>query len=74
MGIKSKFLDNPSDHSLKGITPPTREGALNTSQLHAQGVDPNRTMKPDHSVHDLDGLTPTSKYYDRIRAEEASAD
>jgi len=74
MAIKTKFLNNPSIHSLKGETPATREGALKTSQLHAQGVDPNRTMKPDHSVHDLDGLTPTSKYYDRVRAEEASAD
>lgn len=73
MGIKSKFLDNPSIHSLNGDTPATREGALKTSQLHAQGVDPNRTMKADHSVHDLDGLTPSVKYIDKITAEEAKA-
>lgn len=73
MGIKSKFLDNPSIHSLNGDTPATREGALKTSQLHAQGVDPNRTMKADHSVHDLDGLTPEVNYTDRITAAEAKS-
>ncbi len=26
-------------------------------------------MKPGHSIHDLDGATP-SKYFDRITAEE----
>ena len=63
MGIKTSFESNPSIHSLGGVTPPTREGAKKTSQLHAQGVDPNRTMKPDHSIHDLDGLT-QEKYLD----------
>ena len=62
MGIKSTFEESPSIHSLKGLTPPTREGALNTSQLHAQGVNPTK-MKPEHSIHDLDGSTP-SKYLD----------
>jgi len=62
MGIKKSFEKNPSSFSLKGLTPSTREGALPTSQLHAQG-ETTSTIKPDHSVHDLDGLTP-SKYLD----------
>ena len=73
MAIKTKFLNNPSIHSLKGEIPATREGALKTSQLHAQGVDPNRTMKADHSVHDLNGLTPEVSYTDRITAAEAKS-
>lgn len=47
---------------LKGVTPETREGALTTSQLHAQGAAPT-SVKPDHSIHDLDGATP-DKYLD----------
>ena len=58
MGIKKSFESNPSQHSLGGITPAVREGALTTSELHAQGIDPNKIMKPNHSVHDFDGLTP----------------
>ena len=58
MGIKSSFESNPSQHSLGGVTPPIREGALTTSELHAQGIDPNKVMKPDHSIHDFDGLAP----------------
>ena len=46
---------------LKGATPAKREGALNTSQLHAQEVDPT-IMKAGHSVHDLDGKVPSSNY------------
>lgn len=51
-----------SIHGLKGATPATREGALSTSQLHAQGATPT-TVKPEHSIHDLDGTTP-DKYLD----------
>lgn len=47
---------------LKGATPATRENALPSSQLHAQGAAPS-TVKPDHSIHDLDGATP-DKYLD----------
>lgn len=47
---------------LQGTTPATREGALTTSQLHAQGAAPT-TVQPDHSIHDLDGATP-EKYLD----------
>ena len=68
MGIKKSFESNPSQFSLGGVTPETREGALRTSQLHAQGNTPT-VMKPGHSIHDLDGATP-SKYFDRITAEE----
>ena len=73
MAIKTKFLNNPSIHSLKGERPATREGALNTSQLHAQGVDPNRTMKANHSVHDLNGLTHGVNYTDTIKTAEAKS-
>ena len=60
MGI----LKNPlqSNLGLKGETPDPRAGALSTSQLHAQGNAPS-SLKADHSVHDLDGLTP-EKYLD----------
>lgn len=58
MGIKKSFESSPSQFSLGGNTPNIREGALKSSQLHAQGVDPNKIMKPDHSIHDLDGLAP----------------
>lgn len=51
-----------SNLGLKGATPGTREGALPTSQLHAQGVAPT-TVKGEHSIHDLDGATP-DKYLD----------
>lgn len=51
-----------SVHGLKGSTPSTREGALSTSQLHAQGARPTN-MKPEHSVYDLDGKT-QDKYLD----------
>lgn len=51
-----------SIHGLKGATPATREGALTTSQLHAQESNPS-IMKSEHSVYDLDGKTP-SKYLD----------
>lgn len=47
---------------LKGSTPATRENALATSQLHAQGVAPT-TMKAGHSVYDLDGAN-QDKYLD----------
>jgi len=47
---------------LKGVTPATRENALTTSQLHAQGSAP-AALKPGHSKYDLDGLTP-DKYSD----------
>jgi hypothetical protein len=47
---------------LKGSTPSTREGALSTSQVHAQGANPSK-MKAEHSVYDLDGKT-QPKYSD----------
>ena len=56
MGIKSSFESNPSQFSLGGVTPPIREGASKNSELHAQGIDPNKVMKPNHSIHDYDGL------------------
>jgi hypothetical protein len=48
--------------SLKGEKPAIRDGALNTSDLHAQGSQPSN-MKAEHSIHDLDGATPP-KYLD----------
>jgi hypothetical protein len=48
----------------KGVTPATREDALTTSQLHAQGAAP-ASIKPDHSIYDLDGLTP-EKYSNNL--------
>ena len=60
MGILKNQLD--SNLSLKGLTPETREGALGTSELHAQGVAP-ASLKANHSLYDLDGKTP-DKYLD----------
>jgi len=59
MGILKNQLQ--SNLGLKGSTPDTREGALSTSQIHAQGTPAE--LKADHSVHDLDGKTP-EKYLD----------
>lgn len=47
---------------LKGDTPALRQGALSTSQLHAQETNPT-IMKAEHSVFDLDGKT-QEKYLD----------
>lgn len=60
MGIFKNQLQ--SNLGLKGATPDTREGALKTSQIHAQGNAPAE-LKSDHSIHDLDGITP-EKYLD----------
>lgn len=43
---------------LKGQTPKTRAGALETSTLHSE-------IKPENSIHDLDGSTP-NKYTDNL--------
>ena len=43
---------------LKGETPSTREGANPKSELHAQEPYPPGNMKQEHSVHDLNGLSP----------------
>jgi len=51
-----------SIHGLKGSTPATREGALTTSQLHAQKINPT-IMKAEHSIYDLDGAN-QPKYLD----------
>jgi hypothetical protein len=59
MGILKNQLN--SNLGLKGATPDLRAGALNTSELHAQGKP--ASLKADHSVHDLDGKTP-EKYLD----------
>ena len=61
-GILNDQLSN-SRLGLKGATPEKREGALDTSQLHAQEVNPT-IMKAGHSVHDLDGKVPSSNYRD----------
>ena len=53
MGILTDQLAQ-SKLGLKGSTPSVREGALQTSKLHAQGT----SMLPGHSIHDLDGLKP----------------
>lgn len=45
---------------LKGKTPPTRNGALSTSQLHAQGAGADYSVLAKHSIHDLDGKTPNA--------------
>ena len=60
-----------SIHDFDGLAPAVREGALNTSQLHAQGEDGSRTINPDHSIHDLDGISPSQTYTDIITAEES---
>ena len=46
--------------SIKGKTPATREGALSTSQIHAQGAGAEYSTLTKHSIHDLDGKTPKS--------------
>jgi hypothetical protein len=48
-----------SNLGLKGTKPETREDALSTSQLHAQGSAP-AAMKGEHSVFDLDGKKPAT--------------
>ncbi len=48
MAIKTKFLNNPSIHSLKGERPATREGALNHYQLPTNGVAHKKHMKDGH--------------------------
>jgi len=50
-----------SNLGLKGNTPPLRDGALPTSQLHAQELNPT-IMKADHSIHDYDGKRPDHAY------------
>ena len=55
MGLLEKI--GSSILGLKGETPSTRDGAIPESQLHAQGVNPSK-VKQEHSVHDLNGLTP----------------
>tara|TARA_A100001201_G_scaffold27427_2_gene30126 strand:+ start:8048 stop:8242 length:195 start_codon:yes stop_codon:yes gene_type:complete len=57
MGILKSFNTQPSRHSLKGETPDIRDGALKTSQLHAQGTNPAK-VKAGASELDLDGKTP----------------
>jgi len=47
-----------SDLGFKGETPAYRKGVDNTSQLHAQEINPT-VLKAKHSNFDLDGLTPT---------------
>lgn len=59
MGLLDKLAE--SKFGLKGVQPEIREGALPTSQLHAQGT----AMKPDHSKFDLDGAD-QDKYKDLV--------
>ena len=62
VNLKFKTSAGHSQFDLDGATPATRENALATSQLHAQGVNPT-SMKAGHSVHDLDGAN-QAKYLD----------
>lgn len=61
MGILKNQLTG-TNLGLKGVTPEKRAGALPSSELHAQGTAPS-VIKADHSVYDLDGVTP-AKYLD----------
>ena len=62
MGLLDKLPE--STFGLRGEKPETRENALPTSQLHAQGAGTDWTNKAEHSVFDLDAKTPTT-YRDR---------
>ena len=55
MGLKDKL--GSSVLGLAGLTPEKRAGAIPESELHAQGAAPSK-VKGEHSVFDLDGLTP----------------
>ena len=60
--LKFKTQVGQSKFDLNGRTPDLRAGALSTSQLHAQGVNPT-TMKSTHSQRDLDGKLPSTGTY-----------
>lgn len=62
MGLLDKLPE--SNFGLKGEKPETRENALPTSQLHAQGSGTDWTNKAEHSVLDYDAKTPP-QYKDR---------
>ena len=63
MSIKEKQLEQ-SALGLKGLTPNRREGAdAGTTKVHVKGIP--ATVDINHSVHDLDGLTP-KKYQDNL--------
>jgi len=78
------------DISFQGNKPGLYAGASVTSQLHSQGVnteDPNPTTfaqknatnlnfksSAGHSQFDLDGLTPTDKYYDKVKSDQYTDD
>ena len=47
-----------SSLGLKGTTPPVRENALSTSELHFKSKPKSQTA--EHSTLDLDGKTPKS--------------
>ena len=55
MGILKNQLTN-STLGLKGSTPDTIAGALNTSQTHYKNK--LKAQTPGHSVHDFDGQRP----------------
>lgn len=73
-----------NNQSYLGKQPPLYAGNNPASQLHAQGenteeLNPTTTKLSDatnlkfktqlgHSKFDLDGLTPTDKYYDRVKS------
>ena len=62
MGLLDKLPE--SNFGLKGEKPETRENALPTSQLHAQGAGTDWASKVEHSVYDFDGKKPP-EYRDR---------
>ncbi len=70
MGILSNQLPG-SRLGLQGTTPEKREGALTTSQLHAQGTAPTQ-MRAEHSIFDLDGKQPSTGTYRENAPEGAN--
>ena len=62
INVKYKQTGEYSKLDLNGREPARREGALSTSQLHAQGNNPT-VVQAEASVYDLNGQTP-SKYLD----------
>jgi hypothetical protein len=68
MGLLDKLPESP--FGIKGVKPETRENALPTSQLHAQGAGTDWTNTAEHSVLDYDAKTPPT--YRDLSPEGAS--
>tara|TARA_R100001509_G_scaffold152775_1_gene113263 strand:- start:773 stop:1045 length:273 start_codon:yes stop_codon:yes gene_type:complete len=65
MSLKAKLKD--SVHGLKGLTPPTRDGAKNTSTLHYNSsITDNPDILAGQSELSLKGEKPSYNYMDNL--------